>query len=419
MIPTCTGLRLIGPKYRIRATIGGLLKQSRPPSAAHHSSNYNPRRTTRDMHNDTSADIVYLWVDGNDPGWRAKRQRAAEKLCATTRSAMALYGNVEGRFRDNEELRYSLRALERFYPDHGHIYVVTDGQAPKWLKPSKALTLVDHRELILPQSLPTFDSGNIESYIHRIEGLSERYFYLNDDVFFGAPVKLSDWFWSGGVYTAWSDDEAVTDEPLRPDATSLENACRLSNQWLSAKAQTLPCPLAPDQAPARQMASHYRHTFRTFAHAPRPMLRSSLFELERSAPDMFAQVRSTVFRTWGKPTIVSDFVLRWALAHGVAKIRDYSHRYVSSGDTDKASQLEALVASAGQLDFFCVNDTTDDAQPHDPRLAKVRQALQQMFAHPSSFERVSGVPVSLQPRRLVSPIRQVPTPHVALEQLAA
>ena len=372
------------------------------------------------MHNDSPTDIVYLWVDGNDPDWRAKRHRAAEKLCATTRSAMALYGNVEGRFRDNDELRYSLRALEQFFPGHGHVYVVTDGQAPAWLRPSERLTLVDHRELIPAKSLPTFDSGNIESYIHRIPGLSERYFYLNDDVFFGAPVKLSDWFWSGGVYTAWSDDAAVTDEPLRPDATSLENACRLSNQWLSEKARDLHTRSATGSAPVRQIAGHYRHTFRTFAHAPRPMLKSVLFELEHSAAEMFEQVRSTVFRTWVKPTIVSDFVLRWALAHGVAKIRDYSHLYVSTGDADKASQLEAMVSSFGTFDFFCVNDTTDDAQPHDPRLAKVRQALQQMFVHPSSFELATNAPAATQPCRLVRFARPVPTPYdVSPEQMAA
>ncbi len=368
------------------------------------------------MQHDTPTDIVYLWVDGNDPSWRAKRHCAAEKLCAASRNVMALYGNVEGRFRDNDELRYSLRALERFFPGHGHIYVVTDGQAPAWLQPSGRLTLVDHRELIPAKSLPTFDSGNIESYIHRIPGLSERYFYLNDDVFFGAPVKLEDWFWSDGVYVAWSDDEAVTDEPLRPDATSLENACRLSNQWLSKKAKD-PLPrFAPLDAPERQISRHYQHTFRTFAHAPRPMLKSVLFELEHSAADMFEQVRSTVFRTWVKPTIVSDFVLRWALAHGVAKTRDYSHLYVSSGDADKASQLDALVASFGALDFFCVNDTTDDAQPHDPRLAKVRQALQQMFVHPSSFERTPNAPASTQSCRLVHHARQAPRPCDLLQE---
>ena len=372
------------------------------------------------MQNESPIDIVYLWVDGNDPSWRAKRQRAAKKLCAATRNAMALYSNVEGRFRDNDELRYSLRALERFFPGHGHVYVVTDSQAPTWLRASERLTLVDHQELIPANCLPTFDSGNIESYIHRIPGLSERYFYLNDDVFFGAPVDLADWFWSGGVYVAWSDDAAVTDEPLRPDATSLENACRLSHQWLSEKVKTPHSPAVSSDSPERQIARHYRHTFRTFAHAPRPMLKSVLFELEKSAADMFKQVRSTVFRTWVKPTIVSDFVLRWALAHGVAKIRDYSHLYISSGDADKATQLDDLLASIGEVDFFCVNDTTDDAQPHDPRLAKVRTTLQQMFAQPSSFELLVSGTAERQPCRPVCGSRQVPAPIDLLhEQLTA
>ena len=370
------------------------------------------------MHNNTCADIVYLWVNGNDPVWRAKRHHAVQKLCASARSDMALYGNVEGRFRDNDELRYSLRALEQFYPEHGHVYVVTDGQAPAWLKPSNRLTLVDHRELIPAQSLPTFDSGNIESYIHRIPGLSERYFYFNDDVFFNAPVKLGDWFWDEGFYTAWSDDAPVTDEPLQPDATSLVNACRLSSQWMGNFSH----PDVTGHTPERQISRHYRHTFRTFAHAPRPMLKSLLFELESKAPDMFAQVRSTVFRTWHKPTIVSDFVMRWALAHGLAKIRNYSHLYVSSGDADKADQLQALVASSGKLDFFCVNDTTDDAQPHDPRLARVRQALQQMFAQPSEFELPAHAPMALKPYRVVRTDRQLPVPSaygVLPEKMAA
>ncbi|MEO5797025.1 MAG: Stealth CR1 domain-containing protein [Rhodoferax sp.] len=312
-------------------------------------------------------DIVYLWVDGNDPLWRAKRQRAAATPSARTR--MAAYANVEGRFRDNDELRYSLRALERFFPGHGHVYLVTDAQTPAWLAAVPGITVVDHRDLIPASDLPTFDSGHIESYIHRIPGLSERYFYLNDDVFFGAPVDLSDWFWPGGVCVAWSDEPPVSDEPLRPDATALDNACRSSHQWL----QSHPVP-------------GYQHTFRTFAHAPRPMCKSLLATLEQVAPDMFARVRSTVFRTWDKPAIVSDFVLRWALAHGHAQLREYAHQYLSTSDADTTGDLDQLVARNGQLAFFCINDTTDDALPHDPRLARVRDALQQMFPQASRFE---------------------------------
>ena len=52
-------------------------------------------------------DIVYLWVDGGDVIWRKKRQSAARRASTADHNAMAVYGNVEGRFRDNDELRYS------------------------------------------------------------------------------------------------------------------------------------------------------------------------------------------------------------------------------------------------------------------------------------------------------------------------
>ena len=341
------------------------------------------------MRRDSPVDIVYLWVDGNDPAWRLKRQRAADELSAAHRDAIGLHGNVEGRFRDNDELRFSLRALERFFPAHGHVYIVTDDQTPAWLKSSSRLTIVDHRKLIPASALPTFDSSNIESYIHRIPGLSERYFYLNDDVFFGAPVELDDWFWDGGVYAAWSDDPAVSDGPLRQDANSMENACRLSNHWLSAQAAGARPAIGEDYRTRERQA--YVHRFCTFAHSPRPMLRSVLFELERTAPELFDGVRSTVFRTWDKPTIVSDFVIRWALAHGLARMRDYTHLYVSTGDADVGYQLDLLGSLCGAVNFFCVNDTTDNAQWHDPRLAQVREALQALFPEASAFERDRAV----------------------------
>jgi hypothetical protein len=353
------------------------LKNFRPSTA----------RTTAQVHADPAQagtqrlpdepiDVVYLWVDGNDSSWRAKRQAALAQLPRDTGAAMARYSNVEGRFRDNHELRYSLRTLEKFFPQHGHVYIVTDAQAPDWLRPSDRLTLVDHRELMPESSLPTFDSGHIESWIHHIPGLSERYFYFNDDVFLGAPLNTADWFTHDGFYLTWSDEPHVTDEAMRMDATSLENACRLSIEWLRAQD-----PL-------------YQSTFRTFAHSPRPMRRALLQELEDKAPELFAGVRSTVFRSWDKPTIVSDFVLRWALAHSVAKMRTYRHRHVSTGDADQQTQLQALAAEFGALDFFCINDTTDDAHPQDPRLRQVQSVLQGMLPQASGFEQAQGVGVS-------------------------
>lgn len=341
---------------------------------------------------DTSAiDVVYLWVDGNDPTWRNKRQRAANRLLNGSEHALARHGNVEGRFRDNDELRYSLRALERYFPAHGHIYLLTDGQTPDWLRADDRLTVVSHQDLLPAKHRPTFDSGNIETYLHHIPGLSERYFYCNDDVFFGAPVAPEQWFYPGGIYTTWSDDPAVHKPELQANDHSLENASRLSQQWLDAH----PEGVLPG----------YLHTPRTFAHAPRPMLKSLLQRLEAQAPELFERARSTVFRAWDSPTLVSDFVLRWALAHGLARVRPYRHRYLASGDADLAAQLRDLEAAGGRLDFFCINDTTDNAHDHDPRLAQVKDSLEAMFGQPSRFERPPARPPH-RPQAQTQPLAQ-------------
>jgi hypothetical protein len=333
--------------------------------------------------NETKIDIVYLWVDGNDPLWRHKRQRSLQQLSLGHIDDLAPYSNVEGRFRDNDELRYSLRALEHFFPNHGHVYIITDSQVPMWLQTSERVTVIDHLDLIPKNQLPTFDSGNIESYIHRIPGLSERYFYLNDDVFFGSTVHVHDWFWDAGIYVAWSDEPPVSDEPMRPDATSLENACRLSNEWFISDRLCTQTKTLPRQA----VDEPYEHTFRTFAHSPRPMLKSLLFELERVAPELFGGVRSTVFRVWNKPTIVSDFVMRWALASGQAKLREHSHLYISTGAGGHQDQLDLLSSMFGKIEFFCINDTTDDAGFDDPRFENVRSTLALILPVASSFEK--------------------------------
>ena len=50
------------------------------------------------------------------------------------------------RFEDNEELRYSLRSVEKFAPWVRHVFIVTNGQIPSWLNlASPRVTLVTHQ----------------------------------------------------------------------------------------------------------------------------------------------------------------------------------------------------------------------------------------------------------------------------------
>uniref|UniRef100_A0A8C9WYL5 N-acetylglucosamine-1-phosphotransferase subunits alpha/beta n=1 Tax=Sander lucioperca TaxID=283035 RepID=A0A8C9WYL5_SANLU len=99
------------------------------------------------------------------------------------------------RFEDNEELRYSLRSVERHAPWVRHIFIVTNGQIPSWLNlDNPRVTVVTHQDIFLNDShLPTFR-------------LSQKFIYLNDDVMFGRDVWPDD-FYNGcfflTVYLTW------------------------------------------------------------------------------------------------------------------------------------------------------------------------------------------------------------------------
>lgn len=316
-------------------------------------------------------DVVYLWVDGADPRWQAKRQRAFDEWLAEHPTELAVYGNVSGRFRDNGELRFNLRALERFFPDHGHVYVVTDAQVPDWLDAMAGITIVDHRDLIPPASLPVFDSGHIESYVHHIPGLAERYFYLNDDIFFGAAVDPRQWF-GEQLTMAMETCSVERSADLQPTGTALVNASKLSARWLAS------------------MYPGYVHEWRLFAHSPRAFLRSAMYELERRACDLFREVRSTRFRSWRIPPIVSDLAMRWMVQTGAARSITLDPLYVSTGDDAAETQFRELRSRFGRLAFFCINDTSDDASDNDRKLLRVARVLEDLLPTPSSFELRSG-----------------------------
>ena len=128
-------------------------------------------------------DLVYLWVDGNDPAWLAKKNAY---LPADKRVDPEAAG--ECRFVENDELRYSLRSAERYAPWIRRIYILTDDQTPAWLDTSNPrVRVVSHREVMPSEILPVFNSSVIEFFLPRIPGLAEHFLYANDDMFSAAP----------------------------------------------------------------------------------------------------------------------------------------------------------------------------------------------------------------------------------------
>lgn len=134
--------------------------------------------------------MVYLWVDGNDPVWQAKKRAFEQGTPVVSHEAVDA-----ARFVDNDELKYSLRSVEMYAPWIRHVYIVTDGQVPSWLDlTNPRISIVDHTEIMPPSALPSFSSPAIEWCIDRIPGLSEHFLLANDDTFMARSTVPGDFF---------------------------------------------------------------------------------------------------------------------------------------------------------------------------------------------------------------------------------
>lgn len=181
-------------------------------------------------------DIVYCWVNGNDPQWIAKRDACIGKPTGKQE-------NCKGRFVDSGDLRYSLRSIEKNAPWIRRIFIVTDNQIPEWLDTSNPkVQIVDHKEILPSESLPCFNSTLIEQFIWRIPGLSEYFLYSNDDMYINRPVTPATFFAEDGLpylfmnykpfrkLSLWFR-ESVLKKPLSQYLQKIRNSSRLVEKY--------------------------------------------------------------------------------------------------------------------------------------------------------------------------------------------
>ena len=137
-------------------------------------------------------DFVITWVDMDDPKWQADFAKYSGNKENTKN------GVSEARFRDYGFLKYWFRGVEKFAPWVRKIHFVTSGQKPAWLDTSNPkLHLVDHKDYIPEQFLPSYNSVVIERYIHRIPGLAEHFVYFNDDFYIINNIGTERFFRNG------------------------------------------------------------------------------------------------------------------------------------------------------------------------------------------------------------------------------
>lgn len=134
-------------------------------------------------------DFVIPWVDGSDPEWIKEKKAYSPAPSSDDRDI---------RYRDWGMLRYWFRAVEENAPWVNRIFFITWGHLPDWLNTEHdKIRIVNHKEYIPAEYLPTFSSHVIELNLHRISDLNEHFVYFNDDVYLLDKVVPEDFFMNG------------------------------------------------------------------------------------------------------------------------------------------------------------------------------------------------------------------------------
>lgn len=326
-------------------------------------------------------DIVVPWVDGGDPAWRAQR--------AQYRPGQG-EDNNEARYRDWGLFQYWFRSIERYAPWVRTIHLITWGHLPPWLKEDHPkLHIVNHKDYIPEEYLPTFSSHPIENNVHRIRGLAEHFILFNDDVYLSRPTVPEDFFVDGmPVDTAVLGGVTISDRVSFMPYIALNNL-GLINETFEKKAvlrRDFKKWFNPKYGKLALYNLYYYPGknftgFRSF-HSCLAYRKSTLQQVWEAFPQ---ELDATCRRRFRSREDVNQYLFRyWRLVHGEFVPGKPNCAYLTIGEDD-ASQVKAALENP-KYKVVCVNDDPTGLQFEQEQL-RFMQIFAQMYPDPCSFEK--------------------------------
>lgn len=319
------------------------------------------QKTINDI--DFPIDVVYAWVDGNDPKWKKKfnKYKGIEE-------SVSYRNNTESRYKDRQELKYSLRSIHMYAPFVRNIYIVTDNQVPEWLNQSvPGVKIIDHKDIFDPKVLPVFNSHAIGAQLHHIKGLSDRYLYLNDDTMFGRYVVPQRFFFANGIARV-SPSPALIHAGEPKDYESAPSS-------------------AGKNVRAALQKTFGRHITNKFKHMPNPQIKEVAYEIEKKYKDLVEKTASSRFRSKEDIQFAGLFHHSYSVITGRAiPSSGVRAAVVNISDTNARTALERLLTTR-EAHTICLNESETPASRQEEVADMVENFFERYYPYPSPWEK--------------------------------
>lgn len=333
-------------------------------------------------------DFVITWVDGANPEWQR------EKAQYSPGSDVSIDDSIR-RYRDWGLLKYLFRSIERFAPWVNRVFFVTCGHVPEWLNlDAPKLVHVKHCDYMPQRYLPTFNSHPIELNLHRIEGLSERFVYFNDDTLLTRPVQpelffkdalpvlypslhgIIPWGGTGVMAHVYVNVASAVDRhfdykrQLAANQSKFFNPCRIG---MKATLENIFC------------AQHNNLPGFRAVHLPTPILKGTMEEVWQAEPELLEKSSMAKFRNAGD---VSQYIFwYWQLMSGA--FSPTSQKKLGAWYTIGADTEHIVDAVAGQrYPMVCANDMGGLSEAEfEASKSAIADAFERILPDKSEYER--------------------------------
>lgn len=338
--------------------------------------------------NSDSIDFVMIWVDDQDEEWKKTKESYASVDIMTS-------DNRSARYRDWGLLKYWFRAVEKNAPWVNKVFFITCGHKPEWLNiNAPKLRFVSHKDYIPNEYLPTFSSHPIELNINRIEDLSNKIVYFNDDMFVLRPVEPS-LFYDGNtpkhpaiIHAIAPRNNGVTSHVFINCLQAINRHFEISevlhnnySKWFSIRKNGFGAVIE------NLWGSQYKEFigFRN-EHLPVPILKSTMDTVWNEENSIMHETSLHKFRDIRD---VSQYVFRyWQIVSGnftPVKAKVLGREFVIEDKTDTI----CCAIRNQSYNLICLNDEGLLSSDNTFEKAKIQiqQAFESVFPDKSSFEK--------------------------------
>lgn len=329
---------------------------------------------------ESKIDFVIIWVDGNDPEWRKEKSKYTPEKNTDSRDI---------RYRDWENLKYIFRGIEKYANWVNNVYFVTCGQTPSWMNTKyEKLKLINHKDYIPNQYLPTFSANPIELNLHRIEELSDQFVFFNDDMFIIDYVKPTDFFYKN------KPCESAILNPITPEGKDIMEQVFFNNTMIINKhfnkKESIKNNISKwinlkyGKQLLRTLACIGWNNFLGFkyTHLPTSFNKTTFEEIWKEEWEVLDKTSKNKFRS--KEDLNQYVIKDWQLASGNFVPRKYNWGKFFEISTHNIDEITNCIEK-NKFKTICINDK-DIGDKFEEYKNKINNSFQKILPEKSKFE---------------------------------